>query len=111
MPTGEEGLALVPLWQLVHVAEHAIGVARVFVSDEQVGNVGLPEGRTVLLLVLLDSFVLFVGLDGAFDRFAPLAIGDREQESVFALTVDEVAHPARRIVAPENMALVCLDKN
>jgi hypothetical protein len=78
MSTGEERLALVPFWQLVHVAEHAIGVARVFVSDEQVGYVGLPEGGTIFLLVLLDSFVLFVRLNWAFDRFAPLAIGDRK---------------------------------
>jgi hypothetical protein len=109
MPASEKSLALVPLRQLVHVPEHAIGVARVFVSDEQVGNVGLPEGGTVLLLVLLDSFVLFVGLHGAFDGFAPLAISDREEEGVFTLTVDEVAHPARRIIASEDMALVCLD--
>jgi len=52
-----------------------------------------------------------VGLDRAFDGFAPLAIGDREKEGVLTLTVDEVTHPARRIVAPEDMALVCLDEN
>ena len=52
-----------------------------------------------------------MGLDGAFDGFAPLAIGDREKEGVLTLTVDEVTHPARRIVAPEDMALVCLDED
>ena len=52
-----------------------------------------------------------MGLDGAFDGFAPLAIGDREEEGVFTLTVDEVAHPASRIIAPEDMALVCLDED
>ena len=50
-------------------------------------------------------------LDGAFDGFAPLAIGDREEEGVLTLAIDEVAHPASRVVAPEDMALVCLDED